>query len=52
MEGMSGVYWPMKRNAPTLLTATLRTTGMVVLAVVLILVLVPAVLAAQAATLH
>ena len=49
---MSGVYWRMKRNPPALLTATLRTTGMVVLAVVLILVLLPAVLAAQAATLH
>jgi hypothetical protein len=39
----------MRDQLPTALTATARTAGMVALAVVLILVLLPAVLAAQAA---
>ena len=39
----------MRRQLPTALTATARTAGMVVAAVLLILVLLPAMLAAQAA---
>jgi hypothetical protein len=42
----------MKRDTPSLLIATLRTTGMVALAIVLILVLLPAILAAQGANLR
>jgi len=41
----------MRQQLPTLITATVRTAGMVVLAMLLILVLLPAVLAAQAASL-
>jgi len=41
----------MRQQLPTLLAATVRTGGMVVLALLLILVLLPAVLAAQAASL-
>jgi hypothetical protein len=45
----SGVYTAMKRVNPGLLAITLRTGFMVGLALILILVLLPAVLAAQAA---
>ena len=44
----SGVYWHMKRVKPTFLVATLRTAFTVAIALVLILVLLPAMLAAQA----
>lgn len=45
----SGVYRAMKRDSSVLLAATLRTGLMVALAMILILVLLPAVLDAQAA---
>ncbi len=48
-SGLSGVYRAMKRDSSVLLAATLRTGLMVVVAIILILVLLPAVLAAQAA---
>ena len=48
----SGVYTAMKRNATGLLVITLRTGFMVGLALILILVLLPAALAAQAAGLR
>ena len=47
-----GVYTAMKRNATGLVAITLRTGFMVGLALVLILVLLPAALAAQAAGLR
>ena len=46
---MSGVYRAMKRDNPSLLAITLRTGFMVGLALILILVLLPAMLGAQAA---
>jgi hypothetical protein len=49
---MSGVYRPMKRVTPNLLAATLRTAFTVAIALILILVLLPAVLAAQATSLR
>jgi hypothetical protein len=42
----------MKRDTPTLLASTIRTGIMVALALILILVLLPAVLAVQAAGLR
>lgn len=48
----SGVYSGMKRNSSGLVASTLRTTIAVGLALILILVLLPAVLAAQAAGLR
>ena len=45
----SGVYCGMKRDSSGLLALTVRTGLMVALAIILILVLLPAVLAAQAA---
>ena len=48
----SGVTGPMKRVNPALLAITLRTGLMVGLALILILVLLPAVLAAQGAVLR
>jgi hypothetical protein len=51
-ERASGVSRAMKRDSRSLLAITLRTGLMVGLAVVLILVLLPAVLAAQAAGLR
>jgi hypothetical protein len=50
-EHISGVYTRMKRT-PSLLALTLRTGLMVGLALILILILLPAVLAAQAAGLR
>ena len=47
-EGISGVYTPMKRTS-SLLALTLRTGLMVGLALILILILLPAALAAQGA---
>jgi hypothetical protein len=49
---MSGVYSRMKRVTPNLLVATLRTGFAVAIALVLILVLLPAMLAAQASGLR
>jgi hypothetical protein len=48
-DGPSGVYRAMKRDNPSLLAITLRTGFMVGFALILILVLLPAVLGAQAA---
>ena len=48
----SGVYRPMKRDSSRLLVATLRTGSMVAIALLLILVLLPAALAAQGAGLR
>lgn len=48
----SGVYTPMKRDSSGLLALTLRTGLMVLVAMILILILLPAVLAAQAAGLR
>ena len=50
--GPPGVYSAMKRDSSGLLAITLRTGFMVALAIILILVLLPAVLAAQAAGLR
>jgi hypothetical protein len=46
-DASSGVYTAMKRTRANLLAATLRTGLMVVVALILILVLLPAALAAQ-----
>ena len=51
-RGPSGVYSAMKRDSSGLLAITLRTGLMVALAMILILVLLPAVVAAQAAGLR
>ena len=48
----SGVYCDMKRVTPSLLLATLRTAFAVAIALLLILVLLPAMLAAQASGLR
>jgi hypothetical protein len=48
----SGVYSRMKRDSASLLAVTLRTGLMVIAALILILILLPAVLAAQAAVLR
>jgi hypothetical protein len=48
----SGVYRAMKRDSSRLLVATIRTAIMVAVAMLLILVLLPAALAAQAAGLR
>jgi hypothetical protein len=49
IEG-SGVSRAMRQQLPTFLAITARTAGMVALAMLLILVLLPAMLAAQAAS--
>jgi len=51
-RGPSVVYCAMKRDSSGLLAITLRTGLMVALAIILILILLPAVLAAQAAGLR
>jgi len=49
---LSGVYTRMKRVTPGVLVATLRTAFAVAIALLLILVLLPAMLAAQASGLR
>jgi hypothetical protein len=51
-EDTSGVYSRMKRDSANLLAVTLRTGLMVVAALILILILLPAALAVQAAVLR
>ena len=51
-EGTPGVYSRMKRDSANLVAVTLRTGLMVIAALILILILLPAVLAAQAAVLR